>query len=684
MPGTAPAGWQAPRTNWATTDAVGTADLDRIEGDVSAIETGGRTVDPTQVPTGNAGTLENFFDWLTNRMAVAGGTGEWYGTPGTTLENLCRLLSGTGDPGPQSLSAPVAAPASAPTVALQAGGVTGSGYQWAAYWITGTIDGTGTAHRNGVTLLGPATTAQNLSSQEAVATAPASPPAQAIGWGLCRTKSGGGAFYIVAEATLASYGGAWPQITDNTPDSGLATAAPSANTTGTSLAVGGQLASGGAAALGAQVTIRNNSAIANGLHFYDTYIGGRNWAIGSGVGGLGGFGIYDLTASVTRLFCDSSGTTTISGPVTLPANQNLTLGGAADPTRLYSDGTSVLHILTPGSADTTYDGGGNWGFPAKVQVGSTAPLLILNPTNSATQPSPNVPWMRISGGTGHGLAINSGATDGTLFLNGDVAAPVATKYNTLDDGTGNASFAGTLTGPSTTDTLLSAQGTHATYLNYYGGTGGVVIGNGASGLSGTALHADGSVVFGGQITSTLATGAPLSVASTTMVANLNADLLHGEAPGTGANQIVQRDAYGNIPGHVEDATVFSPSRFTTAPGTWSTANTTDTTVWTGTLTYTESLCYLQTEFYLLNNNGGATSSGYVTINGITGATHTTTSSVYVMFTDTLDLGASATSFSAGVHIWTSNAADVAYAKELDLFAPRRYALAGGAYGGGPY
>lgn len=148
---------------------------------------------------------------------------------------IVRMLAGTNDPGAATLSAAIASPGSAPSITLQAGGVTGSNYQWCAYWITGTLDGTGGVHRNGVTLAGPLNAPQNLSSQEAVATAPASPPAQAIGWGLCRNKSNGGPLYVVAEAFLPSYGGAWPQIVDDTPDSSLVTAAPASNTTGTSI-----------------------------------------------------------------------------------------------------------------------------------------------------------------------------------------------------------------------------------------------------------------------------------------------------------------------------------------------------------------------------------------------------------------------------------------------------------------
>lgn len=42
---TAPSGWQAPKTNWLTSDPIAVGDLNRAEGNSAAIETGSRTLD---------------------------------------------------------------------------------------------------------------------------------------------------------------------------------------------------------------------------------------------------------------------------------------------------------------------------------------------------------------------------------------------------------------------------------------------------------------------------------------------------------------------------------------------------------------------------------------------------------------------------------------------------------------
>src|SRR5690606_14524531 len=82
---TAPQGWQNPKTNWQAADIVHPSDFNRIEGNIQAIETGQRTLDPSQVPSGNQGTLRQMLDWFANRiLAITGGT-NWWDRPATTL-----------------------------------------------------------------------------------------------------------------------------------------------------------------------------------------------------------------------------------------------------------------------------------------------------------------------------------------------------------------------------------------------------------------------------------------------------------------------------------------------------------------------------------------------------------------------------------------------------------------------
>jgi len=82
---TAPNGWQTPKTNWQSADVVAPSDMNRQEANVNAIETGSRTLDPSQAPTGNMGTLRQFLDWFANRIRAIMGTTSWYNAPPVTL-----------------------------------------------------------------------------------------------------------------------------------------------------------------------------------------------------------------------------------------------------------------------------------------------------------------------------------------------------------------------------------------------------------------------------------------------------------------------------------------------------------------------------------------------------------------------------------------------------------------------
>lgn len=159
------------------------------------------------------------------------------------LNQLVDSLTGKLDPGAFHFAAPVAAPG-APGVTLTTGTLTGS-YQWCAWWVTGVPNGSNSPVVNATTAAGTATGSQALSSQAGVIAVPGSPPSQAVGFGIGRTKNGGSAFYVVTTIYLQS-SGTWPSYTDNTPDSSLTTPAPSSNTTGSPvvLGAGGTVASG--------------------------------------------------------------------------------------------------------------------------------------------------------------------------------------------------------------------------------------------------------------------------------------------------------------------------------------------------------------------------------------------------------------------------------------------------------
>jgi len=96
MSGSAPVGWQAPKTNWAANNVVVPGDMNRAEGNSAAIETGDRTIDPAEAPTGNVGTLRQLLDWITNRFAAhAGGAKLWHEAPDTTLADAKGHIDAT-------------------------------------------------------------------------------------------------------------------------------------------------------------------------------------------------------------------------------------------------------------------------------------------------------------------------------------------------------------------------------------------------------------------------------------------------------------------------------------------------------------------------------------------------------------------------------------------------------------
>ena len=82
---TAPQGWQNPRTNWQAADIVHPSELNRIEGNIPAIESGSRTLDPSQAPSGNTGSLRQILSWFANRIRAITGAANWYNAPATTL-----------------------------------------------------------------------------------------------------------------------------------------------------------------------------------------------------------------------------------------------------------------------------------------------------------------------------------------------------------------------------------------------------------------------------------------------------------------------------------------------------------------------------------------------------------------------------------------------------------------------
>lgn len=86
--GTAPNGYNTPKTNWAAGNIPAASDFNRIEMNIQAVEEGQRTIDQAQTPASNAGSLRQFLDWFANRIKAITGKTNWYDAPSKTLEDL--------------------------------------------------------------------------------------------------------------------------------------------------------------------------------------------------------------------------------------------------------------------------------------------------------------------------------------------------------------------------------------------------------------------------------------------------------------------------------------------------------------------------------------------------------------------------------------------------------------------
>ena len=80
-----PSGWATPKKNWSSADIVSSTDLNRVEGNIDALDNGARTLDPAQAPTGNVGTLRQLLDWFANCIKAITGAANWYDSPIITL-----------------------------------------------------------------------------------------------------------------------------------------------------------------------------------------------------------------------------------------------------------------------------------------------------------------------------------------------------------------------------------------------------------------------------------------------------------------------------------------------------------------------------------------------------------------------------------------------------------------------
>lgn len=92
---TAPSGYSTPYTTWTSNDGIANTDLNRIEDNTEAIETGDRTLSPAE-PDGNTGNLRELLDWFA--YAIKGNRlygSNWYGDGGSPWVLSGRYPSNT-------------------------------------------------------------------------------------------------------------------------------------------------------------------------------------------------------------------------------------------------------------------------------------------------------------------------------------------------------------------------------------------------------------------------------------------------------------------------------------------------------------------------------------------------------------------------------------------------------------
>ena len=184
-------------------------------------------------------------------------------------------------------------------------------------------------------------------------------------------------------------------------------------------------------------------------------------------------------------------------------------------------------------------------------------------TNVVRVGDSNLPATLTTNGTGDlTLSTNAGTNSGTIAIANGVNGNITLAPNGTGDVLLNADTV--RVGDQNVDATLTSWGTANLILNTNSGTnsGTIAIANGVNGNISITPNGTGTVTVprmtsSGQITSTVATGtAPLVVASTTVVTNLNADAVDGISIGTitAAGGIVYGTSTSAIAGSAAGAT----------------------------------------------------------------------------------------------------------------------------------
>lgn len=315
-----------------------------------------------------------------------------------------------------------------------------------------------------------------------------------------------------------------------------------ADTTGNT-AIGGTLAVTGATTLSSALTYGgvalSNSVTGTGsmvLSASPTFTGTANFAAIGTTGNTSVGGNLTVTGDLTV-----NGTTTTINSTTISVDdKNIELGSVATPTDTTADGGG---ITLKGATDKTF----NWVDATDAWTSSEHMNLLTGKAYYINGTSVLNATTLGSGVTGSSLTsvgtIGTGVWQGTVVAGQYGGTGVANTGKTITLGgnlTTSGAYATTLTMTGATSVTLPTTGTLATLAGSESLSNKTITSSSFSGTTGA---------FSGQITSTATTGtAPLVIASTTKVANLNVEQVDGyhAAEANTASNIVVRDSSSNI------------------------------------------------------------------------------------------------------------------------------------------
>ena len=387
--------------------------------------------------------------------------------------------------------------------------------------------------------------------------------------------------------TISTPSGTSP-VADSTTDTLTLTAGTGISITGDATADSIAIATNGASANGASTLVLRDS---NGSFSANVVTASTFSGSGASLTNIPGANVTGtLTSTVLGNSTAYVGTTAIAlnrasanqgltgiSSVTLPGSTSGTIQLLASA--VAGTGTVVTLPATTGTVVTTGDSGTvSNGMLANSAITIDGTSTALGGSISTNNYYPSAIVFNAGTSAGPTLDLTMSGTGAPNLT--AVAIPSASDTASGVVTTGTQTFAGSktfsaslaiITGGNTGLTIGRTDGTSSTgYIDF--NTGATVVdydariavtgGTGTTGQANIAFTSSGitsnSGITAPTFTSNVATGtAPFTVSSTTMVTNLNADLLEGYSPATanGASTIVLRDASGNFAANVITANI---------------------------------------------------------------------------------------------------------------------------------